>query len=138
MNDNADNDKKISKSFAMKTKDFTLKRYDRLSFLYDFIESPLEYFRFASWRKKLEDRIVGPRALEVGVGAGKNLRYYPKKIEITVIDFSPGMLKRARKKASTEDVRVALIEMDVQQLDFRIIILILFLPHLFSARFPIP
>ena len=94
------------------------KRYNRLAFIYNFLEAPLEYFRFASWRKKLEDRIVGPRALEVGVGTGKNLPFYPKGIEITAIDFSPGMLKRARNKASADDVRVALIEMDVQQLDF--------------------
>ncbi len=102
----------------MKTKDSTLKRYNRLSFLYDFIEAPLEYFRFASWRKRLKNGIAGSRALEVGVGTGKNLPYYPREIEITAIDFSPGMLKRARKKASTEDVGVALLEMDVQQLDF--------------------
>lgn len=94
------------------------KRYNRLAFIYNFLEAPLEYFRFASWRKKLGDRIVGSRVLEVGVGTGKNLPYYLREIEITAIDFSPGMLKRARNKASAEDVRVALIEMDVQQLDF--------------------
>ena len=94
------------------------KRYNRLAFVYNFIEAPLEYFRFASWRKRLGDKIAGARALEVGVGTGKNLPYYPREIELTAIDFSPGMLKRARKKASTEDARVALIEMDVQQLDF--------------------
>ncbi len=118
MKDNADNNQKISKSFAMKTKDSTLKRYNRLSFLYDFIEPQLEYFRFASWRKRLKNGIAGHRALEVGVGTGKNIPYYPREVEITAIDFSLGMLKRARKKASTEDVRVALIEMDVQKLDF--------------------
>ncbi len=94
------------------------KRYNRLAFIYNFLEAPLEYFRFASWRKRLKDNITGNRVLEVGVGTGKNLPYYPKGIEITAIDFSPGMLKRARNKASAEDVRVALIEMDVQQLDF--------------------
>jgi ubiquinone/menaquinone biosynthesis C-methylase UbiE len=94
------------------------KRYNRLAFIYNFLEAPLEYFRFAFWRKKLRDRIVGSRALEVGVGTGKNLSYYPGEIEITAIDFSPGMLKRARKKASAEDSPVALIQMDVQELDF--------------------
>jgi len=94
------------------------KRYNRLAFIYNFLEAPLEYFRFASWRKRLKDNITGNRVLEVGVGTGKNLPYYLREIEITAIDFSPGMLKRARNKASAEDVRVALIEMDVQQLDF--------------------
>jgi len=94
------------------------KRYNRLAFIYNFLEAPLEYFRFASWRKRLKDKITGNRVLEVGVGTGKNLPFYPKGIEITAIDFSPGMLKRARNKSSSEDVRVALIEMDVQHLDF--------------------
>jgi len=94
------------------------KRYNRVAFIYNFLEAPLEYFRFASWRTRMKSNIIGNRVLEVGVGTGKNFPYYPKGIEITAIDFSPGMLKRARKKASAEDVRVALIEMDVQQLDF--------------------
>jgi len=78
----------------------------------------LEYLRFASWRKKLGGRIVGNRALEVGVGTGKNLPYYPKEIEINAIDFSPGMLKRARRKSLKEGLNIDLIEMDVQQLNF--------------------
>ena len=96
----------------------TIKRYNRLSFIYDYVEAPVEYLRFASWRKRLKDSITGQRALEVGVGTGKNLSYYPKKIEITAIDLSSGMLKRARKKASKQESSVKLIEMDVQQLDF--------------------
>lgn len=107
----------IQKCFA-ETMSLTIKRYNRLSFIYDCLEAPLEYLRFTSWRKRLKDRITGQRALEVGVGTGKNLSYYPKKTEITAIDFSSGMLTRARKKASKQKVSVVLIEMDVQRLDF--------------------
>ena len=74
------------------------KRYDRLAFFYDFLEGPLERRRFVHWRSSVTDRIMGNQALEVGVGTGKNLPYYPRNVEITAIDFSPRMLERVRKR----------------------------------------
>jgi ubiquinone/menaquinone biosynthesis C-methylase UbiE len=94
------------------------RRYNRIAFLYDFMEIPLELLRFGSWRQKLRSRIKGNRALEVGVGTGKNLAYYPRQVEITAIDFSPRMLRRARKKAMRDNVDAKLLEMDAQQLAF--------------------
>jgi ubiquinone/menaquinone biosynthesis C-methylase UbiE len=58
------------------------------------------------------------KVLEVGVGTGKNLPYYPPGCEVTGIDFSPRMLARARMKAPSAPVPVNLIEMDVQKLEF--------------------
>jgi ubiquinone/menaquinone biosynthesis C-methylase UbiE len=94
------------------------RRYNRIAFLYDFMEIPLEILRFGSWRQKLRSHIKGNRALEVGVGTGKNLAYYPRGVEITAIDFSPRMLRRARKKAMRDNVDAELLEMDAQQLAF--------------------
>ena len=98
--------------------DLTRKRYNRLAFFYDFMEFPLEWFRFAAWRLRLREGITGNRALEVGVGTGKNLPYYPQGVEVTAIDLSPRMLERAKRKASTLGTAVDLQEMDVQQLMF--------------------
>lgn len=98
--------------------DPTRKRYNRIAFLYDFMEAPMESLRFASWRQRLTDRIVGPKALEVGVGTGKNLVYYPEDVHITAIDLSPRMLARARKKINRLNLQVDIHEMDVQHLDF--------------------
>jgi hypothetical protein len=39
----------------------TRRRYDRLAFLYDYIDKPMERLRFASWRARLTDRIVGTK-----------------------------------------------------------------------------
>jgi len=97
---------------------FTRKRYDRLALFYDFLEAPLERYRFAHWRSRLTDRIVGDRALEVGVGTGKNLPYYPRDVKMNAIDFSRCMLERARKRASVLGSMVQLEKMDVQQLAF--------------------
>lgn len=98
--------------------DLTRKRYDRLAFIYDFLEAPIERFRFASWRAMLLDRIVGNRVLEVGVGTGKNIPYYPNDVKVTAIDLSPLMLERAQKRASVLGLNVELLEMDVHQLAF--------------------
>jgi ubiquinone/menaquinone biosynthesis C-methylase UbiE len=96
----------------------TRRRYNRIAFLYDFMEAPMEGLRFASWRARLTDRIAGPKALEVGVGTGKNLAYYPQDVHITAVDLSPRMLARARKKINKLNLQVDMQEMDVQHLDF--------------------
>ena len=94
------------------------KRYNRNAFIYDFIEAPLEFLRLALWREKLHSCIIGDRALEIGVGTGKNLLYYPSGVKISAIDFSCRMLSRARKKALQNNLKVEFLEMDAQQLAF--------------------
>jgi ubiquinone/menaquinone biosynthesis C-methylase UbiE len=96
----------------------TRKRYDRLARLYDFLEWPIEHFRFASWRVRLKNCIRGSHTLEVGVGTGKNLPYYPEDLNVTAIDLSPRMLVRAHAKAERIGSKVNFIEMDIQQLNF--------------------
>jgi ubiquinone/menaquinone biosynthesis C-methylase UbiE len=57
--------------------------------------------------------------LEIGVGTGKNIPYYPEDIEVTGIDLSPGMLKRANQRLTKkQENHLTLKEMDVQQMDF--------------------
>ena len=94
------------------------RRYNRIAFFYDFLEAPMEHMRFAAWRRRLKGEIRGRRALEVGVGTGKNFAYYPADVKITAIDFSPQMLARARQKADKRHLQIDLQEMDVQQLEF--------------------
>lgn len=96
----------------------TRKRYNRIAFFYDLMDAPMERLRFASWRHKVRELIIGYQALEVGVGTGKNLDYYPDDIEITAVDLSPRMLKRAQKRAGLLGFKVRMLEMDVQCLAF--------------------
>ena len=67
----------------------------------------------AKWSK-----VEGTHVLEVGVGTGKNFPCYPQGAEITAIDFSERMLERARAKADRQKVKVRLLQMDVQNLQF--------------------
>jgi ubiquinone/menaquinone biosynthesis C-methylase UbiE len=54
--------------------------------------------RFRAWRKKLWQLVSGPRVLEVGVGTGKNIEFWPKNCKMTAVDLTPGMLDFARQR----------------------------------------
>lgn len=81
--------------------------------MYDMMDKMMK----ESWRKNILKHVQG-NVLEVGIGTGANLTLYPKGIHLTGIDFSPGMLKHARKKAASLAFPVELIEMDAQQMTF--------------------
>ncbi len=101
-----------------KATELAKRRYNRIAPLYDFMEGLVDRFLYRKWRALLWSRVEGTRILEVGVGTGKNFPYYPPDGEITAIDFSEKMLKRARDKASKQKVKVRLEQMDVQNLEF--------------------
>ena len=66
----------------------TRDRYDRLARFYDRMESGAEQRIVRKWRSLLWSRVHGNRVLEIGVGTGKNIPYYPAGIEITAIDLT--------------------------------------------------
>ncbi len=101
-----------------KASEIAKRRYNRIATLYDLMEGLIERSRYGKWRELLWSKVEGTHILEVGVGTGKNLPYYPANAEITAIDFSEKMLKRARDKANKQKVKVHLEQMDVQNLDF--------------------
>lgn len=92
-------------------------RYDRVSKVYDLLEKPRELMTSNKWRDKLIESIEGKKVLEVGVGTGKNLAYYPADLDITAIDFSKNMLEKARAKTKGNK-NIKLMEMDAQNMSF--------------------
>ena len=93
-------------------------RWERLAAGYDQREAWMESRMFAAWRQRLWARVSGPRVLEVGVGTGRNMAYYPPGMQITAIDFSPAMLDAARERAEELGVEVDLREMDAEHMTF--------------------
>jgi ubiquinone/menaquinone biosynthesis C-methylase UbiE len=93
-----------------------IKRYDRVSAIYDLMEMPMEVFA-GKWRKEITGEVYG-KILEVGVGTGKNIPFYARNIELTAIDFSRKMLSKARAKFSKNMINVTFLERDVQNLEF--------------------
>ena len=95
----------------------TRRRYQRLSLLYDFMEVLPERFYYP-WRQRLWSQVRGQNLLDAGVGTGKNMIFYPKGLNVTGVDLTPGMLKRARKRAANLKIDVDLQLGDVQALEF--------------------
>jgi ubiquinone/menaquinone biosynthesis C-methylase UbiE len=56
--------------------------------------------------------------LEVAIGTGRNLPYYPRDRRLTGIDLTPAMLTLARDRAQDLRVAVALLVADAQTLPF--------------------
>lgn len=97
----------------------TLSRYNILAALYETLEWPVEQLLYQAWREKLWPLVSGPEVLEIGVGTGKNIPYYPQGVKVTGIDLSPAMLKRAKKLlAQKYNDQVTLKEMDAQSMSF--------------------
>ena len=97
----------------------TLNRYNVIAAFYNILEWPVEKLFYKSWREKLWNRVKSPEVLEIGVGTGKNIPYYPQGVRVTGIDLSPAMLKRANKlQAQDGNDHVTLREMDAQNMSF--------------------
>ena len=95
------------------------KGYDHRSRWYDLTQWPMEAFGLGRLRRRLWEQVQGQRVLEVGVGTGRNLQYYPAQSRVVAIDLSPGMLRRAVKRAERLGRQVDFILADAQRLPFR-------------------
>jgi ubiquinone/menaquinone biosynthesis C-methylase UbiE len=94
-----------------------LDRYQRIAWVYDFLDLPFEYGRYRKIRPQLFSGLSG-RILDAGVGTGRNFPFYPPSSEVVGIDLSPAMLDRARRRLATAAAPVKLRRMDVTRLDF--------------------
>ena len=97
--------------------DRTRQRYNRIAGIYDLMET-LPEMVYQRWRQRVWKAIEGKQVIEVGVGTGKNMPFYPADSQITGIDISEQMLAKARCRAEQLDSPVELLEMDAQQLEF--------------------
>lgn len=95
----------------------TRARYERIAPLYDAMDAIAER-AFSDWREQLWSLVKGPRVLEVGVGTGKNMPYYPADVQVTAIDLTPGMVQRAQRRAGQLDLEVEVQLGDAQNLEF--------------------
>jgi len=93
------------------------RHYDRSAGSYDRIISWAEKALFGDGREWVCSRARG-EVLEVAVGTGRNLPFYPKGVRLTGIELSPKMLdiahRRARELGREVDLRVG----DAQDLSF--------------------
>lgn len=93
----------------------TRRRYDRVAPWYDAFEWSVERTTFGRLRKRLWSGVHGESVLEVGVGTGKNIPYYPPSSRVTAIDLSERMLEHARRRAAGLGLSPEFHAMDIQQ-----------------------
>jgi ubiquinone/menaquinone biosynthesis C-methylase UbiE len=84
---------------------------------YDRAMEPLERGVLAGSREWIGERAHG-RVLEVAVGTGRSLEFYAPGIELTGVDLSPAMLRRARRRARELELTPTFKVADAEQLPF--------------------
>lgn len=97
----------------------TIKRaYAILSPVYDFLFDKVFYPGRVAAIDLLEVQ-PGDRVLEVGVGTGLNLPLYPRECDVTGIDISEEMLRKADERVRTYGMtNTKLMVMDASKLEF--------------------
>lgn len=92
-------------------------RYDRIAPLYDGLQWLME--RSARrWRRDQWANVRAGRVLEIGVGTGDNVPFYPPDAEIVATDISSKMLGRARRRAQRPGSKARFELADAQELPY--------------------
>jgi ubiquinone/menaquinone biosynthesis C-methylase UbiE len=91
--------------------------YDTAAAQYDGWMRPFDRVFLGDGRQRLCRRAVG-RTLELAVGTGLNIPFYPLSVQLTGIDVSPAMLAIAERRAQALGRAVELRLSDAQELDF--------------------
>jgi ubiquinone/menaquinone biosynthesis C-methylase UbiE len=95
---------------ALRVWDAVAPRYDRGMQFWD-------RTWFAGGRQWVASRAHG-RVLEVAVGTGRNLDFYPADVTVTAVELSPAMLTITRQHATDLGRSIELHEADAQALPF--------------------
>jgi ubiquinone/menaquinone biosynthesis C-methylase UbiE len=92
-------------------------KYDQFAPWYDWLEGILNVLGLSRLRRTILRRASG-KVLEVAVGTGKNLTYYPRDCRIIALDLSNEMLNVARNKAAKLSVHISFSVADAEALPF--------------------
>lgn len=76
-----------------------------------------EHLRYGAYKRHLFERARG-RTLLVAAGTGLDFKYLPPHLDVTAIDFSRSMLRRARGRVGESAAPLTLVEADVRRLAF--------------------
>lgn len=92
------------------------RRFDWLAPIYDWSMTIAER-AIRPYRQDLLSRAAG-RVLEIGIGTGATLQYYPPGCQVVGIDTSPSMLQRAGKKAARLGMEFTPVIMNAERIGF--------------------
>lgn len=90
--------------------------YDQHASLYDRATQPLDQM-LDEQRRQLLAHAHG-RVLDIAVGTGKNLPFYPAECQLWGVDLAAGMLQRAQQRALLFGREIALVQGDAASLPY--------------------
>jgi ubiquinone/menaquinone biosynthesis C-methylase UbiE len=90
-------------------------KYNITAMFYDVLDYPWERV-YREWRPKLLGDLRG-KVLEAGVGTGRNFQHYHESVELTGVDLSDVMLRKATKKARKADCKINLLHDDASTMN---------------------
>ena len=86
--------------------------YDEWAPSYDSAQNPTRDLNAAALREQ-PFSLAGSRVLEIGCGTGRNTDWLARAEHVTAVDFSRGMLERARARVTKQNIRF--VEGDVTE-----------------------
>ena len=93
------------------------QKYEKFARWYDLMDGIPEVLGVRRLRRRLLQQASG-RVLEIAIGTGRNLRYYPKACKITAVDFSLAMLRVAQSRTNRLGLDIEFLVMDAEALAF--------------------
>ena len=85
-------------------------KYNITAMFYDILDYPWER-NYRKWRPQILGDLRG-KVLEAGVGTGRNFQHYHESVELTGVDLSDVMLRKAARKAKKSDCKIELLHDD--------------------------
>ena len=85
-------------------------KYNITALFYDMLDYPWERI-YREWRPWLLGDLRG-KVLEAGVGTGRNFQHYHEGVELTGVDLSDVMLRKATKKIKKANCKIELLHDD--------------------------
>jgi ubiquinone/menaquinone biosynthesis C-methylase UbiE len=89
-------------------------KYNVTAMFYDVLDYPWERI-YREWRPGLLGDLRG-KVLEAGVGTGRNFQHYHESVELTGVDLSDVMLRKAAKKAKHANCKIELLHDDASNM----------------------
>ena len=100
-----------SEDVSVREENLSLRaKYNVTALFYDILDYPWERV-YREWRPWLLGDLRG-KVLEAGVGTGRNFRHYHESVELTGVDLSDVMLRKAASKASKARCKIELLHDD--------------------------
>jgi ubiquinone/menaquinone biosynthesis C-methylase UbiE len=85
-------------------------KYNITAMFYDLLDYPWERI-YREWRPLILGDLRG-KVLEAGIGTGRNFSHYHESVELTGLDLSDVMLKKAARKARRASCKIKLLHDD--------------------------